>query len=560
MNIVFIFVYSLFNHQKLPALKYKILVPVVSSIMLLTGLAIAQVPSKKSLEDERKSLLSEITDAQNELKETRQESRVTLAQLKALQAKLAAREQLINSINQEVGDINVNIEKINVEVKQLQKQIAALEVAYAQSVRYAYKTQNAQNVVAFLLTADNFNDAMRRYQYMKKMRDFRMHQADKLKNNHKKLDQNALSLKNNKVKKETLKTDEEKQKLALEKEKETKDAMVVELKSREKDLSTTIAKKQADARKLDATIKSIINKEIEIARKKAAEEEMKRQAIIAKKAEEERIRKQSELAKQQEADAIAKAEADKQKAAAKKQQEALIAKQKEEEAKIAAQKNSSPTPVTVASNNTKPAASTANTAKTEPAIAKNTSNTSPKNVLSSNARPDEPPKAAVTPPKITNKEATPNYKNSLSADDQQLSQNFSANKGRLPWPVASGYISAPFGKYKHPLEPKVTLENAGVDIATNAGAAVKTVFQGTISRVVNIAGTYTVVINHGEYFTVYSYLSSVNVTAGQKVTNGQHIGVVGKNDDGEHVVHFEVCRVNANNSITNENPAGWISR
>ncbi len=169
-------------------------------------------------------------------------------------------------------------------------------------------------------------------------------------------------------------------------------------------------------------------------------------------------------------------------------------------------------------------------------------------------------RAAAAKAKAENKEAPdakPISKGSsiLSAtpESAKLSSDFLGSRGSLPWPVTNGIIIEDFGN--HTYGRNVTTENNGVDIKTAPGSAVRAVFAGEVAAVQNFAGSYAVLIRHGEYFTVYSNLKSVNVSRGQKVTLKQNIGsVITDVVDGTTEVHFEVRK-----GATPMNPASWLA-
>jgi len=121
----------------------------------------------------------------------------------------------------------------------------------------------------------------------------------------------------------------------------------------------------------------------------------------------------------------------------------------------------------------------------------------------------------------------------------KVSVNFEQNKRNLPWPVDKGSISSPFGKRK--IEGTSLIEdNIGVTIATVEGANVKAVFEGIVSAIYDVAGSQTVTIKHGKYFTTYYNLSTVSVNKGQEIKMGQSIGKAGVNDDGDGEILFVV--------------------
>lgn len=139
--------------------------------------------------------------------------------------------------------------------------------------------------------------------------------------------------------------------------------------------------------------------------------------------------------------------------------------------------------------------------------------------------------------------------------DTKLSNEFAANKGKLPWPV-EGTIVERFGKHHHPVYQNVQLpQNNGVTLVVRRGAPVKAVFNGTVSQIVVLPGyNQCVLVNHGEYFTLYSKLKSVSVKAGQKITTGQEVGTV-DTIGGEDLFHFELWK-----GSDPQNPENWLKR
>jgi len=133
----------------------------------------------------------------------------------------------------------------------------------------------------------------------------------------------------------------------------------------------------------------------------------------------------------------------------------------------------------------------------------------------------------------------------------KLSDAFEANRGSLPSPVATGYITGKFGAYK--VDQATAMRN-GVVFQTSDGAAVRAVFNGTVSSVFQQFGRYYIVINHGEYFTVYEGLQSVSVSKGEKVTTKQTIGTAGTSD-GVPELGFQIHR-----GATAQNPESWLAR
>ena len=144
----------------------------------------------------------------------------------------------------------------------------------------------------------------------------------------------------------------------------------------------------------------------------------------------------------------------------------------------------------------------------------------------------------------------------LTKEEKALSSNFASNQGKLPWPVAKCAKIRDFGTYAHPDVPSVTMQNNGIDLATEAGATVRAVFQGEVSSVLEYVGTKIVIIKHGEYMTVYQNLGTVNVRKGDKVTTKQSIGTVAKNTSSNtYELHFELWK-----NTSHLNPSNWLAR
>ena len=140
----------------------------------------------------------------------------------------------------------------------------------------------------------------------------------------------------------------------------------------------------------------------------------------------------------------------------------------------------------------------------------------------------------------------------LSPEEKKLANGFTANKGKLPWPSESGLVKRGFGKSRHEIH-NVDIINNGIDILVRKGDIARSVFEGVVEGVILLPGNkYSVLVRHGNYFTVYSNLDKPFVTNGEKVKTKQSIGAVKTIDDAT-VLHFEVWK-----SSDVVNPSAWI--
>ena len=148
-------------------------------------------------------------------------------------------------------------------------------------------------------------------------------------------------------------------------------------------------------------------------------------------------------------------------------------------------------------------------------------------------------------------------KTTLTKEQQLVAGGFEANKGRLPWPVEKGFLSGHFGKQQHPVYSQVTIDNKGVYIQTTADTKARAVYQGEVTSCFMIGNTYAVIIQHGNYRTVYSNLSKLTVKQGEKVEIKQNIGTIytDAEQDQKTELYFQIYK---DRDILN--PELWIAR
>lgn len=143
----------------------------------------------------------------------------------------------------------------------------------------------------------------------------------------------------------------------------------------------------------------------------------------------------------------------------------------------------------------------------------------------------------------------------LSDEAVELSNDFSNNRGKLPWPVSKGYISEQYGEHEHPAIKGFMMFNNGVEICTSMGSQARAVFEGEVTGIaVSPTGGKLVIIRHGEYLSVYSNLSDVAVKTGEKVSVKQSIGTVVHNEDeGKSSLNFQIWK-----GQKTMDPAQWL--
>ncbi len=162
-------------------------------------------------------------------------------------------------------------------------------------------------------------------------------------------------------------------------------------------------------------------------------------------------------------------------------------------------------------------------------------------------------------PKTTTAESTKAVESSakivLTSEGQLVANNFRANKGKLPWPVEKGVVTLAYGDQPHPIYKTLMIHNSGVEITTENGASARAVFGGEVTKVIKLSPlNIAIFIQHGDYFTVYQNLSSVNVSVGDKVSIKQTLGKIRTNGDtGKTILKFLILQ-----NTTYNNPTSWL--
>ena len=143
----------------------------------------------------------------------------------------------------------------------------------------------------------------------------------------------------------------------------------------------------------------------------------------------------------------------------------------------------------------------------------------------------------------------------LTPEAMALSTEFNNNKGKLPWPLEIGVIIQGYGKQKHTVLAGIETFNNGIDIVTDENMNIRAVFDGTVSRIFFIKGEgKAILLNHGEYFSVYSGLKEVSVKVGERILAKEKIGIVFTQEIVEKTeLHFEIWK-----GYDKQDPSKWL--
>ena len=384
---------------------------IILYILCLLTLPVA-AQNVKELQKQQRELQQQLEETAQMLKQTKQNETATENKLNLLNNDIKTRKKLIRNIQGEINALNGEMGTLRQKRFTLQKELEACKEDYARLVRETHYADMQQSPLLFLLSAENFQQLIRRVQYMQQFATYRKEQVKKI---------------------ESLQSDIDIQNTLLEERKQNR-STALQSQKREQDKLTRDERKQKDM------LQSL-----------------------------------------------------------KKKEKNLIAKQQEQQKKVDALNK-----------------------QIEELIAKQVRTTT-----------------------------------TLTKEQQLIAGGFEANQGRLPWPVEKGFISGYFGKHQHPVHEHVTINNKGIYLQTVAGANARAIYEGEVSSCAQINGNYAVIVQHGNYRTVYSPLKKIYVKQGDKVKAKQAIGeiVTDTSEDNKTELYFQIYK---DRSIIN--PGLWLAQ
>ena len=380
-------------------------------ILCLLAMPVA-AQSVKELQKQQRQLQQQLEETAKMLKQTKQSETATENKLNLLNNDIKTRKKLIRNIQGEINALNGEMGTLRQKRSDLQKELEMAKQDYARLVRETHYADMQQSPLLFLLSADNFQQLVRRIQYMQQFAAYRKEQVKKI---------------------ESLQTEIDIQNSLLEERKQNR-STALQSQKREQDKLTRDERKQKDM------LQSLKTKE-----------------------------------------------------------KNLLAKQKEQHKKVDALNK-----------------------KIEELIAKQVRTTT-----------------------------------TLTKEQKLIAGGFEANQGRLPWPVEKGFISGYFGKHQHPIHEHVTIDNKGIYLQTVNGADARAIYEGEVTWCAQMNGSYAVIVQHGNYRSVYSPLKKIYVKQGDKLTAKQAIGeiVTNTNEDNKTELYFQIYK---DRSILN--PSLWLAQ
>lgn len=250
----------------------KIILCLIAVLGFLSISSLYAQQDKAELEKERQDLQKDIQDIQTQYDQVKGKTKQSVAQLNILNRKINLQERYINNINRELRMIDDDIYRSNLEIYRLQKQFDTLKAEYARSVVYSYKNRSSYDYLNFIFSAGSFNDALKRIGYLKSYRTYREKQVNTILETQQLIAKRKEQQLGRKDQKNSALGNQTKQMDVLAEQRKEKDVVVSKLKSQEKDLEKQLATRRKRDNELKNSLIAIVRREMENAKKKAAEE------------------------------------------------------------------------------------------------------------------------------------------------------------------------------------------------------------------------------------------------------------------------------------------------
>jgi peptidase M23 len=445
----------------------------------------------------------EIARTKEELRRNEAEVKKGLSELNRLNADITTGRNLVAKATEQVQQLDSRIATLETEISTSEAQLKKMREDYLRSVKKIRGKKNSNSALAFIFSSKNFSQAMRRMRYLKQVSAWRSKKSAEISASVKELTQQKELLVQSRREKDIALSRQIAAQNQLNTQYQRQDAVVGELRRNGQALQSHLAKKQQEANALKSRIAALIAEENRKAEEARRAEEARKAAEEARLAEEARKAEEAKLLAEQTEKSKPEEKQEKKK---DKKQTKKADKQKGKQDYAEARKRKP--------RSSKPSESEAS------------------------ASPD------------VNKNA------SAKASASQAG-NFAAMRGSLPRPVSGAFrVTSQFGRHSLPELPDIMYDNPGIDAETSAGASAQAVYGGKVSGVYVIPGFSTVIIiNHGNYYTVYGNISSPAVKVGDVVKQGQALGRLGpdEEDPTHSSIHFEVWK-----NRDKLNPLDWI--
>ncbi len=249
------------NQRRMTKRMKPILHIMILPFFLLTVVS-ASGQTVKQLENERKATLKKMEATNKMLDETQKSQKSSLNKLNLLSANIRERKSLINTINREVNKLDDEIKSLNTQQRELEERLEIVKADYARLVQESYINRNVYNKLMFVLSAESFNQSLRRLRYLQEYSSYRKEQAKEIERITGEMAEKNRTIEQHRLTRLSVLQQKEAEAKKLARDQQRENRMLADLKKKEKNLRSELATQQKKAAQLDARIEKIIADEI----------------------------------------------------------------------------------------------------------------------------------------------------------------------------------------------------------------------------------------------------------------------------------------------------------
>lgn len=234
--------------------------------LLINTVGIGQ--SVESLEKKIISIQKDIKLAEKLLKETSKNKEVTIEQVNLLQTQINQRESLIKTYQSQISAINKEIQNNKKTISALEKALSLYRNEYADMLLISYRNRNNINSMLFILSSEDFNQAVRRMRYIQELNSLVKDKINEIDSTQIKINMQLEKNEKNKKDKEKILADEQKEKESLVKDRDKLNKDVATLKKKESQIQKDLAAKDKQTKEIKKQIENIIAEEVRKAKER----------------------------------------------------------------------------------------------------------------------------------------------------------------------------------------------------------------------------------------------------------------------------------------------------
>jgi septal ring factor EnvC (AmiA/AmiB activator) len=237
--------------------------------------------SSKSLKKEQQQLENKISNTKKILKQVKSSQQNSLNSLRLIDNQIKSREELVRVFDNQVRVAEVEITEKQHRIIRLKKRMNNLKSQFRSMMIYSYKHRGNHRNIMFILSSQNYNEAYKRNNYLKKLAEIQKKQVAIIRQTQKVIYSDIKTIDNNKQEKLSIIEEKKTEKKLIEIDRAVKQLSFNKFKQEEKKLFNQLDVAEKKKQNLKQQIANAIKLEIMI--------EQKKQAEIAKK---EQIKKE----------------------------------------------------------------------------------------------------------------------------------------------------------------------------------------------------------------------------------------------------------------------------